>query len=203
MADTKMITKATVCEILNHWLLAVSFFILAASGFGFLFQMSGVGALFGGFNQMRIIHNWSGVVFLISLFLTMFNYLPLSLSFSREDIGWLRTGGGYLSRTADVPPQGAINTGQKLFYLLFLVLSCANSASGLAIWLRADIKSLALVSHLVHNLSFNLLVIMMPLHIYLSTLANPGTYRIMLDGKMPLAWAKQHHGKWVKKMGFE
>ncbi len=75
MADAKMITKATVCEILNHWLLTVSFFILAASGFGFLFQMSGVGALFGGFNQMRIIHNWSGVVFMISLLLTMFNYV--------------------------------------------------------------------------------------------------------------------------------
>lgn len=203
MADIKMIKKAKALEILNHWLLAVSFFILTASGFGFLFQMNGLGSLFGGFNRMRDIHNWGGVVFLISLFLTMFNYLPVALRFSPEDRGWLLKGGGYFSRKAEIPPQDAFNTGQKLFYLIFLAAGGAISASGLIIWYKAGIKSMVLLSHLIHNLSFDLLVIMIPLHIYLSTLANPGVFRIMVDGNISLAWAKKHHGKWVKHLGLE
>ncbi len=35
----KMIKKATAFEIVNHWALAVSFFVLAITGFGFLFHL--------------------------------------------------------------------------------------------------------------------------------------------------------------------
>lgn len=203
MADDKMIKKANIYEILNHWLLTVSFFTLTVSGFGFLFQIEWIGSLFGGFNRMMDIHNWGGVVFVISLFLTMFNYLPVALRFSPEDRGWLLTGGGYFSRNAEIPPQDALNMGQKLFYLIFLAAGGAISASGAIIWYKTDIKSLMLLSHLIHNLAFDLLVIMIPLHTYLSTMANPGVFRIMVDGNISLEWAKKHHGKWVKKMGVE
>lgn len=200
---SKMIKKANAFEILNHWVLAASCFVLAISGFGFLFQLEQIGSLFGGFNQMKLIHNYAGIVFLASLFLTMFSYLPVSLSYSSEDIGWILTGGGYLSKKAAVPPQDIINTGQKLYYLALLVVGYAISASGLAIWFMAGVKKWVLLSHLIHNISFDLIVIMIPVHIYSGAILNPGALRIMLTGTVPLEWAKEHHGKWVKKMGFE
>jgi len=199
----KMIKKANAFEILNHWVLAVSCFILAISGFGFLFQLEQIGSLFGGFNQMKLIHNYAGIVFLASLFLTMFSYLPVSLSYSSEDLGWILTAGGYLSKKAVVPPQDIINTGQKLYYLALLVVGYAISASGLLIWFMAGVKKWVLLSHLVHNIAFDLIVIMIPVHIYLGAIVNPGALRIMINGTVPLEWAKEHHGKWVKKMGFE
>lgn len=199
---SKMIKKANAFEILNHWVLAASCFVLAISGFGFLFQLEQIGSLFGGFNQMKLIHNYAGIVFVASLFLTMFSYLPVSLSYSSEDIGWILTAGGYLSRKA-VPPQDIINTGQKLYYLALLVVGYAISASGLVIWLMAGVKKWVLLSHLIHNISFDLIVIMIPVHIYLGAIVNPGALRIMINGTVPLEWAKEHHGKWVKKMGFE
>lgn len=201
-----MIRKANAFEILNHWTLAVSFFILTVSGFAFLFHLEQVGAIFGGFNLMKDIHNWAGVVFVAALFLTMFHYLPVSLHFTSDDIGWIVKAGGYLSKKTKAPPQDIINTGQKLFYLLVLLAGYGITVSGLVIWLRpamADLNKWILISHLIHNITFDLLVIAIPAHIYLGTLANPGTLRIMISGTVPLEWARKRHAKWVQKMGFE
>jgi formate dehydrogenase subunit gamma len=199
-----MVRKASVFEILNHWSLAVSFFILTVSGFGFLYHIEGVGSIFGGFNQMKTIHNWAGVVFSVSLFFTLFSYIVEALSISGDDIAWIFKGGGYFSKKTVVPPQGKLNTGQKLYYLTVLIAGIAITATGLVIWLRpemADIRKWILLSHLVHNISFVFMVIAIPLHIYLATLANPGTVRIMFYGTVPVEWARKRHPKWVQKIG--
>lgn len=200
---SNMVRKASAFEILNHWIMAVSFFILSVSGYGFLFHVEGIGSVFGGFNQMKVIHNWVGVVFSVSLFFTLFSYIVEALSISGDDIAWIFKGGGYFSKKTVVPPQGKLNTGQKLYYLTVLAAGIAITATGLIIWLRpemADIKKWILLSHLVHNISFVLMVIAIPLHIYLATLANPGTVRIMLYGTVPVEWARKRHPKWVQKI---
>jgi formate dehydrogenase subunit gamma len=197
-----MVKKANAFEILNHWVMAVSFIILAVTGYGFLFHLEQLNSIFGNFNAMKDWHNWSGVVFTVSLFFTIFNYLPVSLSFGSDDIAWIFKAGGYFSKKASVPPQDRLNAGQKLFYLLLLIAGIAISASGFVIWLMPGVRKWVLLSHLAHNISFDLLIIAVPVHIYLATLANPGTFRIMVYGTVPLEWAKKRHAKWVQKMGF-
>ncbi len=198
-----MIRKASAFEILNHWVLAASFFILAFTGFGFLFHLELMNSIFGDFNMVRIVHNWTGVAFAVSVLFSIFNYLPEALVFTGEDIIWLLKGGGYFSKTV-TPAQGRLNAGQKGYYLFLLLAGIAVSASGLIIWLRpiaANINKWVLLSHLIHNISFDLMLIAVPTHIYLATLANPGTFRIMVYGTVPLEWAKKRHAKWVQKMG--
>lgn len=200
-----MIKKAGAFEIINHWVMAISFLILTISGFGFMFHIEQVGSALGDFNQMRVIHNWTGVVFIVSLFFTIFNYLPVSLKFSSDDIAWLFKGGGYLSKKIQIPPQDELNAGQKLYYFVILLLGTAISVSGIIIWLRpemTDLNKWVLFSFLVHNISFDIMVIAVPVHIYMGTLANPGTLRIMISGKVPLDWAKKRHSKWVQKKGY-
>ena len=199
------IRKANAFEILNHWALAISFIILTISGFGFLFHLEQMNSIFGSFSQMRDIHNWAGVVFMASLFFTIFSYLPVSLKFSSDDAAWLVKAGGYFSKKAQIPPQDELNAGQKIAYLLVLIAGIAISASGIIIWLRpemTDLNKWILLSFLVHNISFDFFVILIPIHIYLGTLANPGTLRIMISGTVPLEWAKKKHAKWVQKMGY-
>ena len=200
-----MIRKVTGSEILIHWTLAISFFILTISGFGFLFHMESVGSAFGGFNQMRAIHNWAGVVFAAALLLTIFHYLPVSLKFSPDDVTWLRKGGGYFSKKPQLPPQDEINAGQKLLYIVVLLLGIAISVTGIIIWLRPDMTEMnkwVLFSFLIHNISFDIYLIVIPVHIYMATLANPGTLRIMISGSVPVEWARKRHAKWVQKMGY-
>lgn len=202
---TQMVRKANAFEIINHWALAVSFFILTISGFGFLFHLEQMNSIFGSFNNMGAWHNWAGVVFTVSLIFTIFNYLPVSLRFGSDEIGWFLKAGGYLSKKAKVPPQDELNAGQKLFYLVILLAGIAIAVSGFVIWLRPAVPAInkwVLLSHFVHNIIFDLMVIAIPAHIYLGTLANPGTFRIMVYGTVPLEWAKKRHAKWVQKIGF-
>ncbi len=58
-----------------------------------------------------------------------------------------------------------------------------------------------LISHLVHNVAFSIFVIAVPVHIYLGTLANPGTFQLMVSGTLPLESAKKRYPKWMKAVG--
>jgi len=195
-----MIKKAGAFEIINHWVMAISCILLAVQGYGFLFHVEGVGSVFGGFNSMRNLHNYLGIAFSISLFFSIFMYLKEALTFDADDIGWIMVLGGYLSHKVKVPPMGKINTGQKFFYLAVLIFGIGISASGYVIWLLPGNKQYILISHIVHNISFVVLMIAIPAHIYLGTLANPGTLRIMLSGTVPYQWAKKRHPKWVAEV---
>ena len=195
-----MIKKAGAFEIINHWVMAISCILLAVQGYGFLFHIEGIGSAFGGFNSMKTWHNYLGIAFSVSLFFSIFMYLKEALTFDSDDIGWIMVLGGYLSHKATVPPMGKINTGQKFFYLAVLIFGIGISASGYVIWLLPGNKQYILLSHIVHNISFVILMIAIPVHIYLGTVANPGTLRIMLSGTVPYQWAKKRHPKWVAEV---
>jgi formate dehydrogenase subunit gamma len=199
---SEMVRKANVSEIVNHWILAVSCILLIITGYGFLFQLKSVYALFGSNYTMKVVHNWTGIVFTLSLFGTLFNYLHESLDLSIDDWNWIKMGGGYLTKShVTVPPMGKINTGQKLYYLAILIGGLGIIASGFAIWLVQGTRTLTLLSHLIHNLCFVLFVVAVPAHIYLGTLANPGLLQIMINGKVPLEVAKKRYPKWMKEIG--
>jgi formate dehydrogenase subunit gamma len=40
-----------------------------------------------------------------------------------------------------------------------------------------------------------------PVHVYLGTLANPGTFRIMVYGTVPMDFARKKYPKWIKEIG--
>lgn len=196
----KMIRKSNAFEILNHWVLAISCIALSVQGFGFLFHIEGIGSFFGGFNSMRALHNYLGIAFSVSLFFTLFFYLKESLTFDADDIRWITVAGGYLSHKVKTPPMGKLNTGQKFFYLAVLVFGIGISASGFVFWLMSGDKQLVMYAHLIHNISFVVLMIAIPAHIYLGSLANPGTLRIMIYGTVPYNWAKKRHPKWIAEV---
>jgi formate dehydrogenase subunit gamma len=196
----RMIRKENGFNIVNHWVLAVSCILLAVSGYGFLFKVEGIGSLFGGFPAMRIIHNWIGIAFLVSLFLSLFMYLKESLTFNADDIGWIKVAGGYLSHKAQVPPMGKINTGQKFYYIGLVVFGFGISVSGFLIWIFAENRQWLTLSHLFYNICFMFFIVMVPVHIYLGTFANPGTLRIMISGRIPYTWAKKKYPKWIAEV---
>lgn len=197
----EMVRKSSSDEIINHWIMAVSCILLIISGYGFLFKLEAVGALFGGFDTMKTVHNWLGVVFIVSLLYSMRHYLKDALEFDADDRQWFKVAGGYLSHKVKVPPMGKYNPGQKLYYLAIVAAGIAIALSGFAIWLIQDNAGLILFAHLVHNVAFCIFIIAVPVHIYLGTLANPGTFQIMVNGMVPLEVAKKRYPKWMKAIG--
>jgi cytochrome b subunit of formate dehydrogenase len=80
-----------------------------------------------------------------------------------------------------------------------LIFGALISITGLLMWLGTPSGILVLL----HNVSNMVFAILIPLHIYMATAANPGTFRIMTRGDIPLYWAKKKHAKWVKEIGAE
>ncbi len=198
----KTVEKTSRVERVNHWILVVSFFVLLITGLGFLFKsINWFNIVFGGYPLASSIHRGAGVVFVISILMTMRSFLVESLSFSSDDIKWLKVGGGYFS-DAEVPPQGRLNAGQKLMYLTVLLFGLLIAASGLIMWLAAASRSWMQIGHLLHNIAVDVFCFVIPAHIYLAITATPGAFTIMTRGTVPLDWAKKKHGKWVEKMGF-
>lgn len=196
----KMIRKESRLGIVNHWTMAVSCILLMISGYGFLFRVELIGVLFGGFNAMKILHNWLGVIFTISLLVSMGSYLREALTFDADDVRWIMVAGGYLSRKTKVPPMGKINTGQKFFYIGLLACGVGISLTGFLIWLLPENRQVLMWSHLFHNLCFLYFTVFIATHIYLGTFANPGALRIMVSGTVPYEWAKKKCPKWIAEV---
>ncbi len=197
----KMVQKTTAFERVNHFVLLVSFFVLTLTGLGFTYKiLNWINTAFGGNVWADIFHKWFGVAFAVSAAFTLTSYLSEALSFDEDDRKWLSVLGGYFDKTAEVPPSGKMNMGQKLFYLLIVVI-CGGliSITGFMLWVGSGM----VFAHFVHSLTFFLMIIAMPLHIYLATAANPGTFRIMTRGEVPLNFAKKKYAKWVKEAGLE
>jgi formate dehydrogenase subunit gamma len=133
----KMIEKSSLGERINHWVLMLSFFVLLLTGFGFAYEqtLGWLNVVFGGVHVAAIIHEWVGAIFILSVLFTIGSYLKEALKFGPEDSDWIRKRGGYLGKHGELMPQGRMNFGQKMFYLLVLVCGLAIGASGILIWM--------------------------------------------------------------------
>jgi formate dehydrogenase subunit gamma len=198
--DFDMIRKEGLPAILTHWALAISCILLTISGFAFLYQNETIAMFFGGFTAMKYIHNWLGVVFTISLALTIPMWLKECLEYDEDDKKWIMVGGGYLSHKVTVPPMHKLNTGQKLAYLGVLGMGGGIIVSGFVIWLYPYSQTLMLAAHMIHNLCFIGIAIFIPVHVYLGAIANPGTMRIMIYGTVPVWWARKKSPKWIQEV---
>jgi formate dehydrogenase subunit gamma len=197
----EMVRKSSVDEILNHWILAGSCILLSISGFAFLFHLEAISSFFGGVNTMKEVHNWLGVIFSLSLLYSMRHYLIDALEYDADDVQWFKVAGGYLSHKVTVPPMGKYNPGQRLYYLAIVAAGIAIALSGLGMWLMKDNATIMLLSHLVHNVAFVIFAMAVPVHIYLGTFANPGTFKLMVSGTLPLEEARRRYPKWMKAEG--
>jgi formate dehydrogenase subunit gamma len=52
----------------------------------------------------------------------------------------------------------------------------------------------------VHGFFSIVFVAVIVAHAYLGTIANPGTWSAMVDGKVSRLWAKKHHSEWYKEI---
>ncbi|MCE5312771.1 MAG: formate dehydrogenase subunit gamma [Nitrospiraceae bacterium] len=200
MNNNNMVVMATAAERVFHWMFAISCLLLTLTGFAFLFKNASIAGVFGGFESMKSIHNWLGIVFIISLLMSSAKWLKHPLRFDADDIRWMAVAGGYLSHKVKVPPMGKLNTGQKISYVGVLLSGILLTASGFVLWFFPELKTWFLLSFIAHNLSFLFICIFIPMHIYLGTIGNPGTFQIMTSGRISYKRAKNHYPKWVAEM---
>ena len=193
-------------ERIVHWMLALSCLCLCITGMGMMFQsFNFLGMMMGGLRSLKFVHNFAGLLFIVSLILAIRMWWKEAGVFVfPEDLDWIKTAGGYLWHVDKVPETGKYNPGQKMFFLTVAAFGVVMFITGLIMWFPAHLPvSLVRWMYPLHALGFVVIFAFFFVHLYLGTIGNPGTVQAMLTGWMDRGVLKKQHPGWLKEMEHE
>jgi formate dehydrogenase subunit gamma len=198
-----MIKATGPMERVVHWCVALSCLLLCITGMGMMYHsFNFVGTLVGGMGNLKLVHNFGGIFFAISLFFAIVMWWKEAGMFSfPEDMDWIKEAGGYLWHVENVPEVGKYNPGQKMFFLAVSLFGVVMVASGLIMWFPLGFSTgLVRLMYVLHALGFVVIFAFFFVHLYLVTIGAPGSAPAMFTGWVTRAWVKKQHPKWLKEM---
>ena len=188
---------------INHWIVAISFVLLALSGLALfhpaLFWLTN---LFGGGPWTRILHPFIGLVMVIAFAL-------LGAKLWRENVmqprdwQWLRQIKDVTRNREDALPEvGKYNAGQKLLFYTIVLCLIGLLLSGIVIWrayfaIYFSIDVIRFAS-LLHAFCAFVLICAIIVHIYAAIWVK-GSVRAMTRGTVSYGWAWKHHRLWFRE----
>ena len=188
---------------INHWIVAISFVLLALSGLALfhpaLFWLTN---LFGGGPWTRILHPFIGCV-MVMAFVLLGAKLWRDNYLQQRDWIWLRNIKDVIrNREENLPEVGRYNGGQKLLFFTIVVCLIGLLLSGIAIWriyfsayFSVDIIRFAA---LLHAFCAFVLICAIIVHIYAAIWVK-GSIRAMTRGWVSPGWAWKHHRAWFRE----
>ena len=196
------IVRYTAAERVNHWVVAISFVLLALSGLAFFhpsfFFMTN---LFGGGPWTRILHPYIGVVMAVSFLVMFLRFWQLNI-IKERDVEWLKNVGALVNGEHEkMPPVEKYNGGQKVLFWLLVLCMLGLTITGVAMW-RAWWNlpvTLVRIGSVVHALCAFGLIGLIIAHVY-AAIWTKGTIRAMTRGTVTRAWARFHHPLWFRKV---
>ena len=182
-------------ERLLHWVNAVGFFFLLATGL--ILYVPRLSMLVAHRQEIQYIHFWGGVAWLgaLAAVLVLGGRRLLATareldSFDRDDLRWLRR------RPA---PQGRFNAGQKINTALTAAFTVLFLVTGLLLWFGERNTSWRFASTVVvHDGLMYVALVLLIGHLYLAVI-HPATrhaLRGITTGSVSEDWAATHHPKW-------
>jgi formate dehydrogenase subunit gamma len=189
-----------------HWSVAVTFFACLFTGLPVWTPVFGwMATIVGGLSVARVVHPFFGFAFAAAS-LAMAIHWWREMEMSKEERGWV----GpklleYLRDAANHEKIGKYNGGQKVYFHTSGLGALGLLVSGIVLWYPTSFPQwIRELSILLHNVSFILFAVSLVFHIYLATVAEPGTFNSMTRGTVSKAWARIHHPKWYRDlMGLE
>jgi len=191
-----------------HAVMAGSFLILLITGLALVWSPLAFLAA-GGWS--RYLHRIAAVGFMSVPFLYLIvdrsgakEVLGESFKYDRDDLFWFRYMYRYaLGRTADMPPQGRLNAGQKLHHSAVIVFSAVIVISGLVLWfLKADLSPTMLSwTAMIHDLSMLVLTLLLVGHVFFTYVYT--AWSSMATGYVSKEDMEMEHSKWVEELEHE
>ncbi|MEM8975627.1 MAG: formate dehydrogenase subunit gamma [Pseudomonadota bacterium] len=222
----QMMQRFGSIERLGHWILAVSFIILAVTGLNLLYGRQFLIPVFGpetyaGLAYLgKLTHNYVAFAFMLGLVMIFVNWVRHNLPHPR-DLVWLAKGGGVLVKGVH-PSAKKFNAGQKIVFWLVILGGVSISLSGLALMFPFESAMFAKTFIFLNNFGFNLPTVLTPIqemqyqslwhaimalflicvilaHIYIGSVGMEGAIDSMTTGDVDVNWAKEHHDLWVEE----
>jgi formate dehydrogenase subunit gamma len=187
-----------------HWMYGIFFFLALLSGFGiylpWIFRW--FTPLFGGGATMRLLHPWFGLGFVFFFGLQALNWAVL-MAWGDADTRWMKRIKSYVTHRDSIEPAdvGFFNAGQKMQFWEIVGGSIAFIITGVIMWFPEIFgRVLVAISYVIHDISALIMLAGIFVHIYLSTIGEPGTMQGMTRGTVSEAWAWTHHPAWYKEV---
>jgi formate dehydrogenase subunit gamma len=196
-----------------HWICTAAFIILFITGIARFVSSQGQVASDG---WLYILHLAAGVIFIaapVIYFLAnrkaSLKGIKYALAWGKEDMDWTKAAPQYyfLCDERGMPPQGYLNTLQKVWLLLVIVFGSILAVSGVIMWaleLLASVEFLELMLF-AHDIAFIAIGTMFLVHVYISVLhpmsgpMGTGAWSAVTRGKVSVEYARLHHEKWYQE----
>ncbi len=200
-----------------HWVHTAAFIILFLTG---LIIFTPFLAFLGQDSWTRLIHRVAAIIFVIGpliFFLVRWKSAVKGVfeafKWGKKDIGWLLAAPRYyfLNDEKAMPPQGHMNTGQKMWWLMVLICGAIFIITGAIMWFaRAQAPEWILQwSLILHDLAFLATGAMFLVHVYLSVIhplmrpLHTGAWSSMYRGRVSYDYARSHHAEWYAEISQE
>jgi len=224
----KVIERFAFSERTGHWVLAISFIILAITGLNMLYGRETLMPIMGkeAFAALTLGGKWahhiSSAFFVVGLVWITLQWVRYNIP-DWTDVKWLAMGGGFIGKGVH-PPAKKFNAGQKIIFWLVVLGGVSVTLSGIALLLPFEFamfaKTFAAInavigtelptqlsameemqlSQLWHTIVALFLTAVIIAHIYIGSIGMEGGFEAMGSGQVDLNWAKEHHSLWVKEM---
>lgn len=203
LLEKATIQRFSLSERWTHLARMLSFIALTFTGAIFFYNSTKLLEVFFDTQaQASLWHSIFGVIFIVASVIS-FKLWYKDAKFEEYDREWLQKFGGYFDMAdADVhAPAGRLNAGQKIAFWWNMILTVIMAITGILLMFKGDFNvGTNCFITTIHGFFSILFVATILGHAYLGTLANPGTWRTMLDGKVGEKWAEKHHSEWYKQI---
>ncbi len=192
-------------ERVNHWVVALCFILLTASGLAFFHPAFWfLTSLLGGGVWARILHPFIGVVMFVFFAFMVARYWKDNViqSYDRE---WKKRMSDVINnRDHNLPEIDKYNIGQKQQFWVTVVTMVLLLVSGVILWRPyfADAFAISVIriAAVVHAVSAFVLILGIIVHIYAGMFWVKGSLRAMTRGTVSHSWAKHHHALWYRRV---
>ena len=194
------IQRFTRSERIVHLGRLMAFVVLAVTGLIFAFNLvHWQTLLFSTSDTAYSFHMWFGFLFILTTLAGTGLWFRDAI-FASYDKAWVKLFGGYLGAKEEVPA-GRFNAGQKVFYWYTTIFGLMMALTGLMlVYKEAFPLGIVCLTSTIHNFVGLLLIAGVLSHAYLGTVANPGTWQVLVDGVVSRTWAKHHHPNWYREL---
>lgn len=198
------VPRYNASERVTHWVVAITFVLLAASGLAFFHPAFWfLTSLLGGGVWSRILHPIIGLVMFAFFALMAVRYWKENVIKSYDREWGKRLGDVINNRDSNLPEIDKYNIGQKQLFWTMIITMVLLLVSGLVLWrdvVFAFPVTVVRISAVVHALASFVLILGIVVHIYSAIFWVKGSMRAMTRGTVTHAWAKHHHPLWYRRV---
>jgi formate dehydrogenase subunit gamma len=199
---SERILRYTLIERVMHWLAAIFYMYVLATGLAFYSpHLYWIAVVLGGGATSRFWHPWLGVAFVGTVAWMLRTWIG-DMRITADDRKWSAAMDRYVRNEDEaLPAIDRFNIGQKYFFWAMVWAGAVLLLTGAVLWfperMPADLLRGAILLHVTAAL---VTVGAFIIHVYMGTAVVRGGFTSIIRGEVSRGWARTHHRLWYNRV---